>query len=313
MINISVMIITFRQQNCQLYRIYICTFLAYIIQSANCLLPKDNIATLSMYTMELLFFLVLLAVPFSPAQAEDCYMTNMTFNFESVMDTGIILTGNQYACQDICASNGSCTHFTWVTEASTSYPQLCILFSKPNSTVPYENTISGKASCSCSQSGECDRNGNNMLDIKYHIKNEARCQELCSEITNCNFYTWFSSISDIFTHECFLFSDCGTLDTSCTGCFTGPRSCQSTTPSSSTASDSTTLTTSPSVSCSDTPPSPSNGLFFCYQEDSAVTCSLECRPGELSLPIQYENFVYIVLYKAKDIFIFWEIIVQIKF
>ena len=52
------------------------------------------------------------------------------------------------------------------------------------------------------------------------------CQLLCDQNENCNYFTWYSSESEVFAHLCFHHSDCAQLDFKCSNCHAGPRSSQ---------------------------------------------------------------------------------------
>merc|ERR1712198_387006 len=73
-----------------------------------------------------------------------------------------------------------------------------------------------KGVCGDFLEGACDLSENNILDHNRYTDTPAECQDLCSQNSQCHFFTHFST-------QCYLLAECGNSE-HCTGCVSGPTS-----------------------------------------------------------------------------------------
>merc|ERR1712037_423244 len=73
-----------------------------------------------------------------------------------------------------------------------------------------------KGVCGDFLEGACDLSENNILDHNRYTETPAQCQDLCSQNSQCHFFTHFST-------QCYLLIECGDSE-HCTGCVSGPTS-----------------------------------------------------------------------------------------
>ena len=246
----------------------------------------------------------------SGRQYPDCFVSKQTWNDKDLIDTHLIETPDAFRCQAYCAANSSCSHFTWITEDAILLKDTCLLFNSPDTAEACKACISGPKSCvGCGFAGECVNNGSNLLDVQSGIVSELQCQVLCTELSGCQFYTYFDSLSSTYQEVCALLSSCSDVSTECDHCYTGPVSC------SSTSSSSSPTTTSPSSSCDSTPSSPDNGDWYCTHNDTSVdlTCFLECSPGRKVLSRFWLMLVGFYNINAIDLLIWLSICGQMLF
>ena len=230
--------------------------------------------------MQLLALLPFLCVLWlaSGRQFPDCFFSNQTWNDKDLIDISLIKTSDAFRCQAYCVANSSCSHFTWITKDDVLLNDACFLFNSPDTAEACKACISGPKSCvGCSYPGECVNDGSNVLVIQGDIASELQCQVLCTELSGCQFYSYFDPLSSSYQEICVLLSSCSNISTECDHCYTGPVSCSS----SSSSSPFSPTTTSPSSSCDSAPPLPDNGYWYCTHNDTSVdiTCFLECSPG----------------------------------
>ena len=118
-----------------------------------------------------------------------CLQANITWNTSRILDT-IANVETPEECQVLCT--GDCAAFTWADPASSVFKNLCALFSSTEKEISCENCISGPAYCKCTMIGECSVDNENILGSYVNIPNEASCHQICREIEDCKFFTYFS-------------------------------------------------------------------------------------------------------------------------
>eukprot|EP00092_Neocalanus_flemingeri_P020654 GFUD01022379.1.p1 GENE.GFUD01022379.1~~GFUD01022379.1.p1 ORF type:complete len:495 (+),score=82.82 GFUD01022379.1:9-1493(+) len=225
---------------------------------------------------------------FSSGDDNFCFEEGVTWNHDDQIDIEVnIPTASE--CQNECKADGPCVAFTWNMLSHPHFPKVCSLFNSTDRAISCLSCLSGPPSCLCSQEFACNIVGDNIIDIVQSVSSEEECQVSCKNTENCKIYTWFNEDAEVWKSTCFLFMYCDDTDITCTGCFSGPPTCSSSTtpPTTSTLTSTSTTVTTPL-------PKPQLGLLISGGVDdhetilssvevfipsSNVSCSLPSLPS----------------------------------
>merc|ERR1712227_233426 len=157
------------------------------------------------------------------AFASNCFKENASWNETTPVNFHFpVLSSSE--CQKICQDELPCTAWTWTNEENDEITNFCYSYSAIGSSITFDNAISGPRSCLCSQQYACSASEDNIIRMVAGIQEEEECQSLCKKEDNCNIYTWYDT-SEALANLCLLLSDCRDQVTECTGCFSGPPTC----------------------------------------------------------------------------------------
>jgi len=175
-------------------------------------------------------FVVLVVGLVRESSGDQCLTPGRTFSLEHEFDyKEDVYRGLE--CREMCLQDSSCNGFTWYDEEGHPYPWTCHLFS--NSTEEYEcrDCMGGdRSECTCANIDEqcvVQADSNNLLNT-LAVSSELECKNVCQELLDCEFYTWFGESNPLQT-MCFLFSSCDEV-VACSGCSSGRPTCQPHTP-----------------------------------------------------------------------------------
>ena len=77
----------------------------------------------------------------------------------------------------------------------------------------------------CSNEGvECEINGNNLIDAVMHVPTLEECRQLCLDVVECNFETYFDETASPASNLCLLFKTCETTN-NCSDCVSENMDC----------------------------------------------------------------------------------------
>ena len=142
-------------------------------------------------------------------------------------------TDNPMQCQDRCAKDSECSHFTLYTLSQSKVSSCALLRScntnetstcspKPDSVLsPCDSAVSGPrappiAEVCCKQFEKKSCNGD-ILSQHFNVDQPDKCQELCVQTQGCNYFTQYSQ------DFCQLYTTCDKTE-HCTLCNSGPAS-----------------------------------------------------------------------------------------
>jgi len=128
-------------------------------------------------------------------------------------------------CQTLCKNSMNCSSWTWNTEKNHEIKDACILYSSTGEKAYFPETVSGPRSCVCSENVACSATEDNLIRFEENVNIEETCQELCHNSNGCQFYTWYDT-NESLAHICFLLTDCKDRFEGCSGCHSGPPSCE---------------------------------------------------------------------------------------
>ena len=58
----------------------------------------------------------------------------------------------------------------------------------------------------------CEIDGDNLVSIAAEIPNADACREICSQLGNCDYWSYFGASSFPFVSTCILLNNCSVLD-----------------------------------------------------------------------------------------------------
>ena len=184
-------------------------------------LLKDKIVKLGSACSAMLP-LLLLAVSASADPA--CYRVNSSWVEPQLLEAVTPVPGPA-ECQLLCQDTQNCTAWTWTSENNLDFVLYCFLLSGHGNRTSYPDSMSGPASCTCSNLAACRAGPDNSLASHPGIQREQQCQELCATTADCRFYTWWDDTADLTALLCVLLTGCEETDTQCRGCHTGTPDC----------------------------------------------------------------------------------------
>ena len=123
-----------------------------------------------------------------------CLTANITWDFST--DTAFIpYISTPELCQQLCMDSPSCKAVTWHSPEASGIPLYCITFSTTSTELPCSNCVSGPGWCSCSSEGDCQEEGDNIIEQFTDIASEQECAALCLKNKLCQFFTFFGENS----------------------------------------------------------------------------------------------------------------------
>ena len=90
-----------------------------------------------------------------------------------------------------------------------------------------QTTVSFVCGTICSSEFACQVVGDNVIDVVTDTTEEETCQVTCQNTGLCVFYSWFDLTSSL-PNTCILFSSCDVKDVTCSGCYSAPPFCSTT-------------------------------------------------------------------------------------
>ena len=152
-----------------------------------------------------------------------CFQQDTTWSADGQLEA-IPQVNSVQECFDLCLKNDECDGYTWYGNFQ-KFENFCFLFSELGVEYDCQNCISGKAKdtdgCFCGQkSGECTATGENFIKTS-PSESELGCVLQCYLTQDCQYYTWYSSESNLVKNVCFLFSKCEEVQPCDAGCNTG--------------------------------------------------------------------------------------------
>ena len=77
----------------------------------------------------------------------------------------------------------------------------------------------------CSNEGvECEINGDNLIDAVMHVPTLEECRQLCLDVKECNYETYFNETASPASNLCLLFKTCETTN-NCSDCVSENMDC----------------------------------------------------------------------------------------
>ena len=59
----------------------------------------------------------------------------------------------------------------------------------------------------------CEIDGDNLVGLADNVESNTVCRNLCSEVNNCDYWSYFGPSSFPYVSTCFLFKNCSVLGT----------------------------------------------------------------------------------------------------
>ena len=85
--------------------------------------------------------------------------------------------------------------------------------------------LSGPAKCLCSKVEACQFSAGAEVGLLTNVTVETDCRDLCSNNTDCHYYTWYDGSQSLLGLTCLLLSSCARRDSLCSSCHTAPVPC----------------------------------------------------------------------------------------
>ena len=148
------------------------------------------------------------------------------YNEENYIDTETQVPSEE-ECRSICEDQDQCQFITYFNSSASPFSNICRSLKSCDSVVPCEKCVSQKVGCfkkPCSFNiiGKMDEN---ILDISFGVESEIECKNLCSDMDECSWYTFFYSNSSVSHDTCTLLTELvPPLETSNTA-VSGPSDC----------------------------------------------------------------------------------------
>jgi len=153
-----------------------------------------------------------------------CYQDDITWANKTIIDVQFGVTEPQ-KCQILCKESENCVAFTWTSETNQEIQDGCLLFSSVENEIEFPNSVSGQRSCVfCSENFACRASDENEISVYENVNLEETCQEYCFNTSGCEIYTWYDS-NEVLANLCVLLTSCDETFPGCTGCFSGPPTC----------------------------------------------------------------------------------------
>jgi len=125
----------------------------------------------------------------------------------------------------LCKESENCVAFTWTSETNQEIQDGCLLFSSVENEIEFPNSVSGQRSCVfCSENFACRASDENEISVYENVNLEETCQEYCFNTSGCEIYTWYDS-NEVLANLCVLLTSCDETFPGCTGCYSGPPTC----------------------------------------------------------------------------------------
>ena len=129
-------------------------------------------------------------------------------------------------CRQICLDDENCDFISYFDDSATPVSHLCQMFITCENTINCSNCVSENMACyrSCSSNvvGDLDEN---IQDLLTNIESELACRQLCLNVSECSFYTYFYPNDTNFEKYCFLQTEFVGPAQPCSTCITGPVDC----------------------------------------------------------------------------------------
>jgi len=153
-----------------------------------------------------------------------CYQDDITWANKTIIDVQFDVTEPQ-KCQILCKESENCVAFTWTSETNQEIQDGCLLFSSVENEIEFPNSVSGQRSCVfCSENFACRASDENEISVYENVNLEETCQEYCFNTSGCEIYTWYDS-NEVLANLCVLLTNCDETFPGCTGCYSGPPTC----------------------------------------------------------------------------------------
>merc|ERR1719300_2045807 len=152
-----------------------------------------------------------------------CYRDDISWENATSIEVQLGVPDAQ-ECQKFCQGVPSCTHWTWTDESNQEFQEWCVLFGSVGEEISYQNCVSGPRSCVCSENFACTATIDNEISVYQNVALEETCQDYCYNTSGCEFYTWYDS-TEVPKNLCVLLTSCDQTFQGCSGCFSGPPSC----------------------------------------------------------------------------------------
>uniref|UniRef100_G1RLC0 Plasma kallikrein n=1 Tax=Nomascus leucogenys TaxID=61853 RepID=G1RLC0_NOMLE len=148
-----------------------------------------------------------------------CHMNVFQHLAFSGVDVARVLTPDAFVCRTICTCHPNCLFFTFYTHAwkIESQRNVCLLKTSesgtPSSSTPQENTISGYSLLTCKRTlpEPCHSKiypgvdfGGEELNVTF-VKGVNVCQETCTKMIRCQFFTYSLLPEDCKEEKCKCF------------------------------------------------------------------------------------------------------------
>ncbi|XP_023406960.1 plasma kallikrein [Loxodonta africana] len=145
-----------------------------------------------------------------------CHMDIFQHRAFSDEDVASVVAPDAFVCRTICTYHPNCLFFTFYTNTSNVESQRNVCFLKtsksgtPSSSTPQENALSGYSLLTCKRTLPelCHSKiysgvdfGGELLNVTF-VKGVDICQEACTKMTRCQFFTYSSLPGDCQGEKC---------------------------------------------------------------------------------------------------------------
>ena len=176
--------------------------------------------------------LLLLASLITASRAAGCFEDGKACEaHESNTIETITDVANVEECRAFCDADPACSFLTYFGLLSFPFVNTCMTFSSCASQYSCDDCRTEESGCfgTCGISFHGQVDNNNLLEIKYDIDDELNCKVLCENRSECIFYTYYASGSDINPYLCILMKGIQGPIIPCVDCKTGPKNCRNNT------------------------------------------------------------------------------------